>query len=126
VKLTKDMTRYPKLQWNWNERSVSVEFGPVPEGTVLKPLEVVLDLDEAGEALAIEVIDLAQQSGAATEAIAGNGGDPNSFPRWSYDAGSDSLYVRLRKGRSRTQRERDAKVLVTQDGRIVGLRVEWS
>jgi uncharacterized protein YuzE len=105
---------------------VSVEFGPLPQDTIHKAIDVVLDLDEAGEALAIEVIGLARQAGTTSFSLAESGGESDAVPRWSYDRQSDCLYVRLRRGRSRTQQERGAIALVAEEGRIAGLRADWA
>ena len=104
--------------------SVLFEFGPVCGDALTKPLDMVVDLDEAGEPIAIEVIALALQAGMSAQQIPPMGGD-GKFPRWSYDTQSDSFYLRLRKGRSLTQRELKGTILMTQDGRLAGLRARW-
>jgi hypothetical protein len=119
------MMHYPNVRWNWSGRSVVVEFVLLADDVLAKSLNMVADLDEAEEPISIEVIDLASQAGISGESIPTKGGDDGKFPRWSYDAQSDSFYLRLRKGRSRTQRELKGSVLVTQDGRMAGLRVGW-
>lgn len=119
------MTQYPKVLWNWKEGSLLAELGPIPEDALTKPLDMVVDLDEAKEPIAIEVVDLALQAGIAVHQIRQSGGDKGNFPSWSYDAQSDSFYLRLRKGRSLTQRELSGSILVTKDGQIAGLRAGW-
>jgi uncharacterized protein YuzE len=120
------MAQFPKVHWNWNERSVSIEFGPLPQALIHKTVNVVLDLDGTGEALAIEIIDLSIQTGADRQSFAENGGEPDTVPRWSYDRQADSLYVRLRTGRSLTQQERDGTILMGKDGRIARLQADWT
>jgi uncharacterized protein YuzE len=119
------MTQYPKVHWNWKERSLLVELGPNPEDALTRPIDMVVDLDEAKEPIAIEVIEFALQSGVAVHQVPQRGGDDDKFPRWSYDAQSDAFYLRLRKGRSLTQRELTGSILVTKDSRLVGLQAGW-
>jgi hypothetical protein len=119
------MAQHPKVHWNWKERSLLVELGPIPEDALTKPLDMVVDLDEEEEPIAIEVLEFALQAGVAVHHVPQKGGDDGKFPRWSYDAQSDSFYLRLRKGRSLAQRELTGAILMTKDSQMAGLRAEW-
>jgi hypothetical protein len=82
-------------------------------------LECVLDLTDFGEAVGLEVLDLAKQL---------NGGriDPVRITgriSWSYDVEIDALYVHLADGRAQIQKSVVARAELDNAGRIVQLTV---
>jgi uncharacterized protein YuzE len=82
--------------------------------------ECVLDLDEFGDAIGIEFLNLISQYGDLSR---GAGPSLVEHPPVSVDPEAGAVYVRLSKGRSASQPTRRAIVVVSATGRILAVRV---
>lgn len=81
--------------------------------------DCVVDADDLNNVLGIEILAFRDQIGSSPPpALEGE-----TFPRWSYDADSDSLYIRLDK-EIRAQKQHKCKGLAFLDKEGVAARVE--
>ena len=116
---------YPQKQEE--NSSLALQFALETEMTVRRPVRMVLDLGELREVVGIEIVNLYFQLGRSclgkVRESAPTGGEGTHY---NYDEICDSFYLRLRGGRSVTQKAVDGTVLVDERGAIVGLNVSWS
>jgi uncharacterized protein YuzE len=84
------------------------------------PFECVLDLDDFGEILGIEVLDFNRQIGVKPSPYDSSKG----MPRWSYDKEIDALYVRFIDRRSPRQEVREGSAFVDPQGSVVCLEAK--
>jgi uncharacterized protein YuzE len=83
-----------------------------------KEVECVLDLDEFGELIGIEILPFEEQLGARPPMNTRDG-----FPRWSYDPMADGFYVRLKDHLARKQESAKGRAAIDSQGAVVGLSV---
>jgi uncharacterized protein YuzE len=118
------MTDYPRVIEDVG--SISIELAPGVESSRAQPLQVVLDFDQDG-VVGIEVINIQFELGVNALGIVRNvlptDGDG---PKYAYDKTCDSIYVRLRPGRSLDQKTVGASTFLDRVGRVVALRAAWS
>lgn len=89
------------------------------------PLDVVLDLDQFGNLLGIEVVSLLFHVGKNGLKIIARVVDADGEGlKYSYDDEADAFYFRLKKDRSTNQKEVEAQVFLNDNGEIVGLDIE--
>ena len=118
------MKEYPKIHCakTW----MAIACAPGDQEARKRALRMVVDFDNLGNAMGIEVINICLVLGkhclkAIREHCAIQGGGI----RYAYDAESDCFYLRLRQGNSVDQRAVDGSALLNQQGEIVGLEVAW-
>ena len=83
-----------------------------------KAIECVVDLDDFGELVGVEVLPFRGQSGASVPLCTENGA-----PRWSYDPEVDGFYLRLGGERAGRQESVAGVVSVSAQGEMVALSV---
>ncbi|HEY5943617.1 MAG TPA: hypothetical protein VIT89_12260 [Solirubrobacterales bacterium] len=84
------------------------------------PFECVLDLDDFGVVLGIEVLDFKRQIGVKPPPY-----DPSKgMPRWSYDEEIDAFYVRFVDRHSPRQEVREGSAFVDPEGSVVSLEAK--
>jgi uncharacterized protein YuzE len=97
---------------------VAIEFH---ESNVVRTVDVhsVVDLDDFGEVVGIEVLDWSRQlEGGRLE-----GSSPSHSVRWSYDDEIDAIYFRLSGGRGQAQRSVIAVTGIDVEGLVVRMDV---
>jgi hypothetical protein len=79
----------------------------------------VMDYTDFGDLVGIEVLDWRDQlSGGHID-----GPSPSGYPRWSYDAEIDALYVRTSDARGQNQQRTTASVDVDASQRVAALQI---
>lgn len=101
------------LRWFGSDASVAFEAA-----IQVEIVEAVIDMDESGGILGIEILGLTGRHPALDTVEE----TPNS-PRVSVDPDADAIYVRLGHGRSIDQVVRIAAVAFDNSDRLVGLTV---
>lgn len=97
----------------WVGSDLVVDFGA---GVKVDVVEAVVDLDEAGEPIGLEILGmLAGHPGLVSVA-----GDQVGVPRIVVDADADAVYIRFKHGRSLDQVVRLAAIALDRSDRIVG------
>ena len=99
----------------WFGSDASVVFGAAIQVEIV---EAVIDLDESGGLLGIEILGLTGRHPALDTVE-----ETPYSPRVSVDLDADAIYVRLGYGRSTDQVVRIAAVAFDNSDRIVGLTV---
>ena len=101
------------LRWTGSDAFVVLD-----SGLQVELVEAVIDLDEAGDILGVEILGLTEAHPAleTTE-------ETLTSPRISVDPDADAIYVRLGVGRSVDQVVRIAAVALDAADRIVGLTI---
>lgn len=84
------------------------------------PFECVLDLDDFGEVLGIEVLDFQGQIGAKPPPYDSSKG----LPDWSYDEEMDAFYASFIERYSPKQEVRQGSAFVDSDGSVVRLEAK--
>ncbi len=99
----------------WDGSDIVVALGQEATGEFM---DVVVDVDETGDVLGIEVLGLFARHPRLT--IANDGSEGHSV---SADPDADALYIRFAQGRSVDQLVRQATIVLNADGRLQGIRV---
>ena len=85
----------------------------------------ILDLDQFQNVIGVEILGLRRIVGQdCLEFIDQLIQSPNELYRISYDAESDSFYLKLAKERSFDQKSVDGEILVGENGQVVALKVK--
>lgn len=97
---------------------LTVQFAP-SNGPNESSLQCILDMNDFGDILGIEVLDWQKQAGGPI------GQSPAQGPaRWTYDDEVDALYVRLEHGSARIQTKTAASARRDERGLVVALEVQ--
>lgn len=114
---------YPQIRGE--NGSLFVEFGQVEERSAGRPLKMVMDLDQNGAVLAIEVINLLLLVGCnGLETIRNVVAEEGKEVRYSYDEDCDCFYLRVKPGRSVRQNAVQGSVFLDKEGTIVALSAD--
>lgn len=82
-------------------------------------LRCVLDLNDFGDVIGVEVLDLARQlDGGAMDPLRRKGAIS-----WSYDDEIDALYIHVAEGRGQVQRSAVGSAHLDSSGRVVALAI---
>jgi uncharacterized protein YuzE len=118
------MEDYPQVREK--EGSLLVEFAPDAKRSAAQPLKMVLDFDELGEVVGIEIINMLLKTGKNSLNVINQSvwtdGDGRGY---SYDEDSDSFYLRLKDGRSVEQKAVQGSMFLDDAGKILGLSAKW-
>jgi len=88
--------------------------------------EMVLDLDDAGKIIGIEILNLLFYAGEhGLDLIKHVLRTKGEELRYSYDEDSDSFYLRLRSGRSIEQNPIQGALIFNDKRQIVSLSAQW-
>jgi uncharacterized protein YuzE len=101
---------------SWAESDMIVQLGP---GSVADILEVVVDRDEGGDVIGVEILGLQYRHPDIVIVE-----DLDAQPAVHVDTDADAIYVRLVVGHSRDQLVRWAAIAISVDGRIQAIRVQ--
>lgn len=82
------------------------------------PFDSVLDLDDFGEPIGLEILGFRSQLGALPPP-----GPTDGLPRWSYDKDEDAFYVRVSDGTAPRQKTSRGSASFDRRGAVVSLRV---
>ena len=99
------------------DQRLDVRFALLP-GSVPRevPTESVLDFDEWGSLIGIELLSPSAQLGVGPKSLQVLSSSESPMLEVSYDEGSDALYLRLANGRSREQKVLPATLRISADG----------
>ena len=97
----------------WNGSDLVVDFST---GIQVDVVEGVLDLDDSGEPIGLEVLGIL----AAHPGLVRMGADPASFPQVTVDAEADAIYIRFKHGRSLDQVVRVVAIAFDRSDQILG------
>ena len=116
------MNDFPKVLKD--SRSFRIEFSPSIVTSKEKLIEMVLDFDQFGEIIGVEIINLLLHVGENGLGIISNV-IPNDGTgiRYSYDRECDSFYLKIKSDRSVDQIEVEGLALLDKDGQIFCLNV---
>ena len=116
------MDTFPKIFKN--NISFRIEFCSIIKNTDEKLIEMVLDFDQFGEIVGVEIINLLFHVGKNGLGIISHV-IPNKGIglRYSYDEENDSFFLKLRPGRSHDQIEVEGAALLDENGQILCLNV---
>ena len=106
--------------------TIRVRFATEDETSIRsKPIELVLDLDQFGEVIGIEILSLKTIGGrkALPAKRASAGSEQVEF---SYDGEADAAYLRFKDYRSLDQRTVDGWLELGKDGSLVGIKAKLS
>lgn len=107
-------------------KSFFVEFGPHASTATGRPLGMVLDFDRHNALVGIEILNLTFEAGGKSlDIISRSVRTDGDGLRYSYDADSDSFYLRFKTERSADQKAVQGLMLCDGDGQIVALRADW-
>jgi uncharacterized protein YuzE len=115
---------YPQI--DRESQSFSVRFTAEAGDVGGKPIEMVLDFDQFGEVIGIEILDLMFNAGkGCLLGIAQCVPTEGDGVRYSYDEDSDSFYLRVTAGNSLDQKTVDGQLSLDAEGRITAMRAKW-
>jgi uncharacterized protein YuzE len=104
--------------------AIKLESGKYAAGSRLVKAECVVDRDDYGEVMGIEVLDVGLAAG-----FPGNLQVPECslepVAKVAYDAEADALYVRLRDGRSVRQDVATLAMSISCEGELLGLELDF-
>jgi len=88
---------------------------------------MILDFGEQGGVVGIEILDWALSTGKNSLTVIAQTVPTNGDGlRYSYDAESDSFYLRLKAGRSLDQKAIHGFMCCDDRGQVVALSAEWA
>jgi uncharacterized protein YuzE len=107
-------------------QAIRVRFTAEDEASIRSiPIELVLDLDQFGEVIGIEILSLKSLGGRkalpAKRPPAGS-----AQVEFSYDGEADAAYLRFKDDRSLDQRAVDGWLELGKDGSLVGIKAKLS
>src|ERR1700730_6451202 len=114
-----DNQKKPLPRMTQTRDSIDVDLRwPAPGQRTTLPVRGVLDYDDEGRLLGIEILNLVDQGGTALL-------DPwrSSDPPFSYDPDADAFYARLLHGRAPRQRSMDVFLRLDENGGLVGITI---
>jgi uncharacterized protein YuzE len=88
---------------------------------------MILDFDQGGDVLGVEIINLALKTGKNSLGVLSH-----CLPtkgeglKYSYDKAADAFYLRLSSGRSLAQKSVKGTLLLDAGGQMLGLTAEWA
>ncbi len=100
----------------WNGSDAAIDFGG---GVSVEIVDAVVDLDEVGDIIGVEVLGLVAMHSALVSSEGGSDGAPDV----AVDLDADATYVRLASGRSIDQVVRVAAVVFNRADQIVAVTV---
>jgi uncharacterized protein YuzE len=113
-------------QINRESLSFSARFAAEAGDVGDKPIEMVLDFNQFGEVIGIEILDLAFNAGKGCMLrIAQCVPTEGDGVRYSYDEDSDSFYLRVTAGNSLDQKTVDGQLSFDAEGRITAMSAKW-
>jgi uncharacterized protein YuzE len=112
----------PAVRHGKGGKGMRIEFSEIKSTSRSVDVECVLDQDESGEVLGIEILDAGLAVGLPGRLrITDARGE---FPvRVSYDAEADALYITLRSARSKRQELGDANMVVGPRGELQAIEL---
>jgi uncharacterized protein YuzE len=115
---------YPQIRED--DRSLIVEFAPDVNRSEERRLRMIVDLSPLGKVVGVEIINAVLKAGKnGLKLIEQSVPADGNGVKYSYDADSDSFYLRLTGDRSVDQKAVDGFVLLDDRGRILALGAEW-
>lgn len=116
------MSKYPNIVREDGTLDVVFSSSDAPLSDV--SVRVVLDFDQFGEVIGIEILNLKDQVGkrcldVVEKALEDSAGDLHH----SYDDEVDAFYLRMSEGRSIDQKAVDGILVLNERGQMVGLRI---
>jgi uncharacterized protein YuzE len=109
-----------------SDHSFSAEFAPGTQRPGGDSVRMVIDVGSEAEVLGVEILDVKAQLGASSLKVIEQLPQRDGRDCYAYDEDSDSLYLRVRSGRSVDQVAVDGIVVCDDDGRLVEVRAEWN
>ena len=117
------MTSFPSI--NFNESSVTITFFPLGTDGTTRFIDFVLDFDQFGQLIGIEIINLKFYCGEVRLKLIEQSIEKNAGKlRYTYDVECDAFYLRLNEGTSTNQKAVEGTVNLNGN-EIVSLSAGW-